>query len=80
MDMNQKTKIVLAWELHGQGTSNSQIARDPQLNRATVNVWIAAIKALRFAALFGRPPQRAEQTALFPASARSGQAEGVATA
>jgi len=45
MDMNQKTKIVLAWELHAQGTSNSQIARDLQLNRDTVNVWIAAIKA-----------------------------------
>ena len=25
MDMDQKTKIVLAWELHEQGISNSQI-------------------------------------------------------
>ena len=44
MDMEQKTKIVLAWELHEQGISNSQIARRLQVNRESVNRWIAAIK------------------------------------
>lgn len=45
MDMEQKTKIVLAWELHEQGISNSQIARRLQVNRETVNRWISAIVA-----------------------------------
>lgn len=42
--MEQTTKITLAWQLHQNGTSNSQIARDLSLNRETVNRWIAAIK------------------------------------
>ena len=42
--MEQKTKIVLAWELHEQGLSNSQIARHLAINRETVNRWISAIR------------------------------------
>lgn len=42
--MEQTTKITLAWQLHQNGISNSQIARDLQLNRETVNRWIASIK------------------------------------
>ena len=41
--MEQQTKIVLAWELHEQGVSNCQIARDLQINRETVNRWIAGV-------------------------------------
>ena len=44
MDMEQKTKIILAWELHEQGVSNSQIARHLAINRETVNRWIRAIQ------------------------------------
>ena len=43
MDMDQKTKIVLAWELHEQGISNSQIARRLEANRDTINGWIRDI-------------------------------------
>ena len=45
MDMQQRTKIVLAWELHEQGISNSQIARRLETNRETINRWISAIAA-----------------------------------
>ena len=43
MDMEQRTKIMLAWELHEQGLSNSQITRRLEINRETTNRWIAAI-------------------------------------
>ncbi len=43
MDMEQRTTITLAWELHEQGLSNSQIARRLEINRKTINRWIAAI-------------------------------------
>ena len=43
MDMEQRTKITLAWELHEQGLSNSQITRRLEINRETTNRWIAAI-------------------------------------
>ena len=33
MDMEQRTKITLAWELHEQGLSNSQIARRLEISR-----------------------------------------------
>lgn len=46
MDMDQKTKIVLAWELHEQGISNSQIARRLEANRDTINGWIRDIIGL----------------------------------
>jgi len=45
MDMEQKTRIILAWELHEQGMSNTQIALRLQVNRETVNRWVAAIQA-----------------------------------
>lgn len=45
MGMEQRTKITLAWELHEQGVSNSQIARRLEVNRETANRWIAAIGA-----------------------------------
>lgn len=41
--MDQKTKIVLAWELHEQGVSNSQIAKRLEANRDTVNGWIRGV-------------------------------------
>ena len=54
MDMDQKTKImlawelheqdILAWELHEQDISNSQIAKRLEVNRETVNRWISAIR------------------------------------
>lgn len=44
MDMEQKTKIVLAWELHEQGISNTQIAKRLEVNRETVNRWISAMR------------------------------------
>ena len=37
MDMEQRTKITLAWELHEYGLSNSQIARRLEINRETIN-------------------------------------------
>lgn len=43
--MDQKTKIVLAWELHEQGVSNSQIAKRLEVNRDTVNGWIRDVTA-----------------------------------
>ena len=44
MEMDQKTKIMLAWELHEQDISNSQIAKRLEVNRETVNRWISAIR------------------------------------
>ena len=41
--MEQTTKITLAWELHEQDLSNSQIARQLEVNRETVNRWIAGV-------------------------------------
>ena len=43
MDMEQKTKIVLAWELHEQGISNSRIAEQLHLHRETIGLWIKNI-------------------------------------
>ncbi len=44
MDMEQKTKIVLAWELHEQGLTNSRIAQQWALHRGTIGLWIKAIE------------------------------------
>ncbi len=41
----QRTKIVLAWDLHEEGLSNSQIAKRLEVNRETVNRWVSAISA-----------------------------------
>jgi len=43
MGMEQRTKIVLSWELHEQGVSNSQIAKRLEVNRETVNRWISGV-------------------------------------
>ena len=43
MDTEQKTKITLAWGLHEQGISNSQIAKQLGVNRETVNRWIRGV-------------------------------------
>src|SRR5882762_5748652 len=43
MDMDARTKITLVWELHQQGVSNRQIARDLALNHETVGNYIHAI-------------------------------------
>lgn len=43
MDMDAKTKITLVWELHQNGISNRQIARDLDLNHETVGNYIRAI-------------------------------------
>lgn len=42
--MEQKTKIILAWELHEQGVSNSQIAKRLEVNRETANRWIKGVQ------------------------------------
>lgn len=44
MDMNQLTKITLAWELYGQGIAKVHIAKQLNLHRETVHLWIAGIK------------------------------------
>jgi hypothetical protein len=46
MDMDARTKITLAWELHQQGRSNRQIARDLALNHETVGNYIRSIDTL----------------------------------
>ena len=43
--MDARTKITLAWELHEQGLSNSQIAKRLELNRETINRYVACIAA-----------------------------------
>lgn len=43
MDMDAKTKITLAWELHQNGISRRQIARDLELNHETVGNYIRGI-------------------------------------
>ena len=44
MDMDSRTKIMLAWELHEQGINNSRIAQRLQLHRETIGLWIKAIE------------------------------------
>ena len=44
MDMDSRTKIMLAWELHEQGINNSRIAQRLQLHRETIGLWIKAIQ------------------------------------
>jgi hypothetical protein len=46
MDMDARTKITLAWELHQGGLSNRQIARDLALNHETVGNYIRSVKTL----------------------------------
>ncbi len=44
MDMINQTFITLAWELHNQGISKSQIAKDLAKNRETVISWIQGVE------------------------------------
>lgn len=44
MDMNQLTKITLAWELFGTGIPKSHIAEQLEVNRETVHLWICGIQ------------------------------------
>jgi transposase len=83
MDMEQETKITLAWNLHQQGTSNSQIAKHLEVNRETVNRWIAVdsgYRRTRLVAVFRNTVQRTKKTASHPASAGSHQAEDLVLA
>lgn len=41
--MNQTTKIVLAWELYEQAVPKSHIARQLEVNRDTIHVWLERI-------------------------------------
>lgn len=43
MDMRQQTKIVLAWELFGEGIPKSHIGNQLGVHRETVGVWIKSI-------------------------------------
>jgi transposase len=71
--MEQATKITLAWQLHERGVSNSQIARDLDLNRDTVNRWIATITEiglLPFLEGYGRGPRKPRPTRQVPVSVK----------
>jgi transposase len=45
MEMNQLTRITLAWELFGEGVNKTHIAQQLSVNRETVRIWIKAIKS-----------------------------------
>lgn len=42
--MDSRTKITLAWELHEQGVSNSQIANRLEVHRETVGLWLKGVR------------------------------------
>lgn len=44
MEMNQITKITLAWELFEQQVPKSHIAQQLAVNRETVHLWVKEIK------------------------------------
>lgn len=46
MGMDARTRITLVWELHQQGISNRQIARDLGLNHETVGNYIRSVGAV----------------------------------
>lgn len=46
MDMQNITKIALAWELFGQQTAKIHIAEHIGVNRRTIHRWITGIKKL----------------------------------
>jgi len=46
MNMQQLTKIILAWELFGSGISKTHIANQLDLNRDTIRLWIKSIKTV----------------------------------
>ena len=45
MDMNQISKITLAWELSNLGLPNIQIAKTISVHRETVGIWISEIQS-----------------------------------
>lgn len=44
MEMNQLTKITLAWELYGEGLPKIHIAEKLMVHRETVGIWICGIQ------------------------------------
>ena len=78
--MDQKTKMVLDWDLHEQSVSNSQIARRLEANRDTINGWICDITehGARPPALFGKSPSRQAKTTSGTSGVPAGEAEGLA--
>jgi transposase len=42
--MDSRTKITLAWQLHEQGVSNSQIAKHLEVHRETVGLWLRDVR------------------------------------
>ncbi len=42
--MDSRTKIMLAWQLHEQGTNNIQIAKHLQVHRETVGLWLKGVR------------------------------------
>lgn len=44
MNVNQLTKITLAWELYESGVPKTHIADQLQLNRDTIRIWIKSIE------------------------------------
>lgn len=46
MEVNQITKITLAWELLGNGVPKSHIANRLVLNRETVHIWAKGVKEI----------------------------------
>lgn len=44
-EMQQATKIILAWELFEQGVPKGHIAANLSVNRETVRIWLASIQA-----------------------------------
>ena len=43
--MQQTTKIILAWELFGEGIPKLHIAKQLQIHRETIHLWISGIQA-----------------------------------
>lgn len=44
MDMNNKTLITIAWELHGQGVPKTHIAQQLGKHRETIILWIQGVE------------------------------------
>jgi transposase len=45
MDMENTTRIVLAWQLYEQGLTQERIAQQVRRHRETVGLWFKGIKA-----------------------------------
>ena len=46
MEVNQLTKITIAWELYGSGAPKSHIASQLDITRETVHIWINRIREI----------------------------------